>query len=204
MKIYLKGSIAAFVDRLLTDVAGLHWRPHATNLSGAWKLSLDKSDFGGGRIPRSIDVTVEHDEPSIRYSGIFTDSEGICASFEFEAILDRSLHSSHGVTISSKRIDDNTTEFEWTSEDKELMETTVMRASASGRVLTVKRHVEGPEGAFSCTEVYEQPVRPTIACISGGRPSGSLWKPKALGTGTLNGTANAMAKIGLRVMRTRE
>jgi hypothetical protein len=197
MKIYLKGSVAASVDRLFGDMMGLHARPQATNLSGLWKLSIEKSEFGGAAVPRSIEVSVEHDEPSIRYSGTFIDLDGTSASFEFEAILDRSLISSNGVTISATRVDSNTTRFEWKSEDTQLMETTVMTVSEDAHVLTVNRHVERPEGAFGCTEVYEQRVLPKVEFISGEKASRNLWRPRAFGTGTLDGAANAMAKIGL-------
>ena len=75
------------------------------------------------------------------------------------------------------------------------METTIMRTSAGGRVLIVKRHLEGSEGAFSCTEVYEQRIPPTIAYISSERRSWSLWRPAAVGARTLDGAAIGAASL---------
>ncbi len=40
----------------------------APNFSGTWKAVLDKSDFGGAERPESLVMTVQHDDPELRFT----------------------------------------------------------------------------------------------------------------------------------------
>jgi hypothetical protein len=167
MKLYLTGSVAARLVRLLNGAGGSFPESTVTNLSGIWRLNLERSDFGGGLAPRKIDVRVEHNEPCIQYAGALIDSEGASIQFEIEAVLDERLRSSNGVgTVISARIDANTTKSEWRSADGQRIETTMMRVSPDGRLLLVTRHVDGREGSFDCTETYEKQGALSVASVT--------------------------------------
>jgi len=158
MKVYLRGPIAAIVLRLLDGKTSRLSQSQALNLSGIWKLKLQGSDFGRGCVPNSIEVTLVHKEPSLRYSGTFVDQDGKSISFDVKTRLDGRPTSSTGATVISRRIDAFTTTSEWKSDNPPRIETTIMTVSPDCSVLAVKRHVEGTGKPFDCTERYEKQV----------------------------------------------
>jgi hypothetical protein len=155
MKVCLKGSIASFVVRLLGGAAGHSSNSRVPDLSGVWTLKVKESDFGTGRVPISVEVTLAHHEPFLRYSGAFVDQDGTSIPFDVKTRLDRPT-SSVCATVISRRIDPFTTVSEWRYKNPPGIETTIMTVSSDGCFLTVKRHVERPEEAFDCTERYER------------------------------------------------
>jgi hypothetical protein len=185
MKVHLTGSLVESLGRLLTKGERPALKPEVMNLSGVWQLCIERSDFGGARAPQRIDVTIEHQEPYLRYSGTFVDPEGKRLPFEYEATLDGGSRFSNGVTISSRRIDACTTTSEWRSQDGQRIETTVMKVSPDGRMLAVKRYIASPEGTLDCLELYERHVALSPELIPAETPSWSLWEAEVVGTGAL-------------------
>jgi hypothetical protein len=51
------------------------------DLSGNWKLDVDKSNWGNVRKPSSVSLEIRYDDPVIRYSGTVVD-----ANFESEGV----------------------------------------------------------------------------------------------------------------------
>jgi hypothetical protein len=190
MKVYLKGRLASRIGGWLCATGKQRAAP--TNLSGIWKLSLTESDFGKAQAPVSIDVAVEHHEPSVRYFGIFVDPEGTPAFFDVEATFDGKARSSGGITILSKRIDAFTTCTEWKSRDGKRLETTTMRVSRNGRVLAVDRRMVGPKGDIQWSEVYERQLAPDVVLDRAESRPWNLWRPNLLDLDPLNGVASAM------------
>jgi hypothetical protein len=46
------------------------------NISGTWKLSVEKSGYGNRPKPKSALLSIEHREPALKYSVIGFDTEG--------------------------------------------------------------------------------------------------------------------------------
>jgi len=59
------------------------------NLSGTWKLNVEKSDYGNMPKPdRSFTMKIEHSEPNLKWSYTSTDDSGNENSFEFTTAID--------------------------------------------------------------------------------------------------------------------
>lgn len=182
MKVYLTGSTAAFIARLLGGRGNQLLESRVPDLSGVWRLKVLESEFGSGRVPSSIEVTLAHQEPYLLYSGRFVDQDGKSIFFDVKTRLDGRPTSSVGATVISRRIDPFTTTSECRYENPPSIETTIMRVSSDCTVLTVKRQAVGVAGTFDCTERYERQMLPTVSPILSESLATDLLKLAAFGT----------------------
>lgn len=132
------------------------------NMSGAWKLNVERSKFEKNAAPTHVLLTIEHKEPSLKYSGSVTGSqEGHPDTFQFAGAIDEKIYpvkesTDTGRTIKFKRKSDNEVE-SWSSDRNGMEEYAVTRISGDGktmvRTMTVK-HKDGTKRTW--TEVYEK------------------------------------------------
>lgn len=144
------------------------------DLSGLWSLSLDQSNFGGGRVPRAIDFAIEHHEPSIRFSGTFIDARGRRIPFNLRTVIDGQTRTSKDGTVSAGRVDDQTLVFKCISADRERAEIVVMEGSRDRQVLRVRRGAEWFGQSFAGTEVYQKRPSPAALPVSSSAPDWGL------------------------------
>jgi hypothetical protein len=143
----------------LTTVAFAASQP--ANMSGKWKLDLDKSKWGKRDKPTSADIQIEQQDTSFRYKGSVLNADGSDArSFEFDGAIDGKSYPvtgpQGGGSITIKRVNDNTIQSHYTSKDGRSFEDATTSISKDGKQLTRRVHRKGPEGDFSWIEVYER------------------------------------------------
>ena len=131
------------------------------DLSGTWRLNVQKSRWGNLQKPFSILVTVEHKEPLLKYSGTMVYSGGEdTRTFAFSGAIDGKeypITRSFGKgKVVIQRINNWTTESVFRSDDGQWSETTRTSLSRDGKQMrrTIRR--KGPEGELNWTEVYEK------------------------------------------------
>ena len=155
MRIAIKLSVALFVSVFLAlgaDVA---------NLSGVWKLNVEKSKFDKNAAPLNVQLKIEHNEPSLKYWGTVTGSqEAHPDEFEFQGAIDEKIYPvktsvDSGRTIKFKRRSDNSVE-SWSS-DPHMEEYAVTTLSSDGKTLVRKMHVKHKDGKTrEWTEYYDK------------------------------------------------
>jgi hypothetical protein len=137
------------------------------NLSGTWSLNVNKSRWGKHPKPGSGRVTIEHQEPVFKYSGMATfqstpnASEGEATkTFGFNGAIDGKSYAVTGDGgeggVSIKRVNANTIVSDFESTDGKLSEKARMTLSAGGKVLIREIRANGANGEMSWTEVYDR------------------------------------------------
>jgi hypothetical protein len=127
------------------------------NLSGTWHLNVERSSWGRKRKPQSVAVTVEHNEPALKYFGTVTDDiEGGGRPFKLEATVDGKEYPYREGKISIRRIDSHTTVSAYRSDDGTIVENARTTLSKDGRTLTRQIEAKGPDATMKWTEVYER------------------------------------------------
>lgn len=130
------------------------------SLSGAWTLNLEKSRWGAKPKPSSVMLTIEHNEPTLKYRGTAVDATGESRDFSLEAAIDGKPYPvvrSYGEgTVVIRRLSATTIQSEFRSRDGRYQENTRTTLSGDGRTLTHRIRLRSPEGAASWTEVYEK------------------------------------------------
>ena len=132
----------------------------AQNMSGTWKLNVEKSDWKGVRRPLTVVVTVEHREPILKYSGWVTYPDSPPRGFGFDGALDGKPHPalrSYGPGSSQmRRLSWDAVGSDFRSDDGMFREGAETILSADGRQMTRRLHLNGPNGQEDWTEVYEK------------------------------------------------
>lgn len=145
---------------VLALVAGPLQGAGAVNTTGTWKLNVGKSDYGKRPKPKEVTVTIEHKEPSLKYTVTGTDGEGKPISIQFSGAIDGKEYpltgSQYVAKISVKRINDRTTESIGKSADGKVVENVTVTVSADGKTLTRTAKITSPEGSFTTKGVYEK------------------------------------------------
>jgi len=131
------------------------------DLSGTWRLNIQKSRWGNVQRPFSILVTVEHKEPVLKYSGTMVYSGGEdTRTFAFSGAIDGReypITRSFGKgKIVIQRINNWTIEAKFRSDDGQRSEVVRTSLSRDGKVMRRSIRRNGPEGELSWTEVYER------------------------------------------------
>ena len=147
---------------LVTSVA-LWARPasaEVSNFSGTWKLNVEKSDSGKRPKPKDATLTIEHKDPSIKFSITGTAGNGKPMKIEFSGSVDGKEYPVVGSPYSSKlaitRVNDSRTKGVATSADGKTVETYTVTLSKNGKTLTRKGIVKGPDGEFKTLHIYEK------------------------------------------------
>ena len=130
----------------------------AGNLTGNWYLNVDKSQWGVAKRPQSVVLHIEHAEPALRYSGSVAYLNEETRDFAFEGAIDGKAYPmtrSYGTgTAVLRRLNANTFESVFRTDDGTYVETARTTLSRNGRDLTRKVHLETSEGSTTWTEVY--------------------------------------------------
>jgi hypothetical protein len=133
------------------------------DMSGAWKLNVKKSKFEKNAAPLNVLLTIQHQEPTLKYSGSVVGSqEGHPDTFEFDGAIDEKIYpvkenAKSGRTIKFKRVNDRTVE-SWSSDAtgmEEYAKTSVQRdGKTMVREMTVKD--KNRQTKRSWTEYYDK------------------------------------------------
>jgi hypothetical protein len=130
------------------------------DLSGTWKLNLEKSDGGKRPTWKQAIFKVVHKEPALKYSFTGTDAEGKPFNSEFDGAIDGKPYKETGPqgrpTTTLKRINDFTIEGTQILPDGKTTVTFTDVVSKDGKVGTFKMTVKGPEGEYKQLTVYEK------------------------------------------------
>jgi len=127
------------------------------SLSGTWQLNVEKSRWGKKPKPYSVVVTVEHNEPALKYTGTVTDAMGEPKRhFEYSGSIDGKEYA-HGEGMSMlTRVDPRTVSSIYRSADGYTTIRATTTVSEDGKTLTRRMTSEGPEGTVRWTEVFEK------------------------------------------------
>jgi hypothetical protein len=156
-----------FVMRLAVALAlalGIGLAQQAADMSGTWRLNVEKSSWGKHPKPSGGTVTIVHKEPSFQYSGKIETGQGSETadrrSFDFSGTIDGQEHPLGGSqgqgTASIRRVDSNTIESQLKSKDGKVLETARTSISRDGKLLTREVKGLGPKGEISWTEIYDR------------------------------------------------
>jgi hypothetical protein len=130
------------------------------DISGTWKLNVEKSDFGKRPKPKSATLKLEHKEPSIKYTVTGTAGDGKPMKIDFSGTLDGKDYPVHGSPFAAKsnatRVNNSTTKGVSTSSDGKTVETYTVTISKDGKTLTRKATVKGPDGEFTTLAIYDK------------------------------------------------
>jgi len=131
-----------------------------SNLTGTWKLNVEKSRWGNMRKPVSGMIRIEHNEPALKYTGTLVDAEQNTRTFDFDGAIDgkeyavrRAYGDGH---LAVRRINTRTTASVFRSNDGSYEQTATTTVSRDGGVLTRKLSRKGSEGDAAWTEVYDK------------------------------------------------
>jgi hypothetical protein len=132
-----------------------------------------------------ISVTIDHEEPYLRFDGALTDASGESRSFDTTIVLDGRLYRNEDgeSTITAEWIDGSAVRSVWTFQDGMHVETALMILSQDGLVLTVHRSVTSPERSCLCTEIYER-LRPDLLGTHAPRQQWLLESPPNVFSGS--------------------
>ncbi|HYP14443.1 MAG TPA: hypothetical protein VEQ63_11015 [Bryobacteraceae bacterium] len=137
---------------LLADVA---------NMSGTWKLNSKRSEWGKKQAPDNVVITIEHKEPSFKYSGSAQPYQSAPSKFSFEGSIDGKDYTAKDDEGDrrvrfSRKSDSVVESIQWSHDGKE-EQTTTTTISPDGKTLTRKLRTRSPAGEMiTWTEVYEK------------------------------------------------
>jgi hypothetical protein len=132
------------------------------NLSGTWRLNVEKSSWGKHPKPTGGTVVIEHQEPAFKYSGTVevengTETSDGARSFSFNGAIDGKEYPVTGragsAMMTIRRVNPFTLVSELKSSDGTVLETAKTTISADGKRLT--REVKAAK-EISWTEVYDR------------------------------------------------
>lgn len=130
------------------------------NMGGTWVLNEKRSRFGDNPRPGNVFLTIEHNEPKLKYSGTVNRAgEGSITDFTFDGAIDgkeyTTKQSSGDRKVTFRRVDDRTVESVTTTQAGEIRSTLIM--SHDGRTLERRMSSQNKDGKRrSWTEIYEK------------------------------------------------
>ena len=130
------------------------------DLSGVWRLNVEKSTWGAMRKPASVTLDVQHREPALEYTGTVLYANEDSRDFVFKGAIDGKPHpmtrSFGSGSITIQRVNTHTFDSVFQTDNGNYVENSRTTLSSDGksirRVLTVKT----PAGEQRWTEVYER------------------------------------------------
>lgn len=155
----MRTSLLWFVPAFLPAFLGV-CAAQTPNISGEWRLNVDKSQWGSAKRPLSVVLRIEHAEPVLKYTGWVEYTNEDTREFAFSGAIDgkpypmaRSFGNGNAVL---RRIDPTTFEAVFRSNDGSYVETTRTTVGRNDRTLTRKVRLDTPEGKQSWTEIYDR------------------------------------------------
>lgn len=130
------------------------------NMSGTWMLNLERSRFGDNPRPGNVTLTVQHDEPKLKYDGTVNHaSEGHVIDFRFDGAVDGKPYvvkeDRSDRTITFKRVNDRTVASDSKWSDGQLH--TTITISSDGRTMERKMDFKDRMGKHrEWVEIYEK------------------------------------------------
>ena len=148
---------AAAMVFLLSEAPAVAAEP---NLSGEWKLNLEKSDYGKFPAPISVTRKIEHTGSKLVFITTQTGSQGaVNSKLAYTTDGKESLNEVAGAPakgtaqwIGDMLIIESSREFQGAT----LKQKEIWRLSADGKVLTIDAHVSIPNGEFDVKQVFEK------------------------------------------------
>jgi hypothetical protein len=144
---------------LLAALPLLVWSAAVPNLTGSWKLNVEKSKWGKKEKPTSVIVHIEHNEPAWKYSGTVTLPNSEEKTFTYDGAIDGQEHdatSAYGAgKMTVRRVNRFTIESTFHTSDGKYTET-ASTTSTDARVMNRRMHLKSPDGEVSWAEVYEK------------------------------------------------
>ena len=135
-------------------------RAKGPDLSGSWKLNVNKSHWGKVRKPNSVMLEIRHDDPALKYHGWVVDAESDGREFEFDGVINGQEQPVRGARgdgmIAFTRRADNVLVSRFKSSDGRLTEEAETSISADGRTLTRRTRLMRGDNKMAWTEVYER------------------------------------------------
>lgn len=146
---------------VLLFAAGICAFGQTPNISGNWKLNVDKSKWGKRDKPTSIELSIEHNEPAFKYKGAVLNADGSDRrEFTFDGAIDGKAYPANGAdgdgTITFTRVNKSTIKSTFNSKDGKVTESATTAISSDGKQLTRRMYRKGPTGTFTWTEVYDR------------------------------------------------
>lgn len=134
------------------------------DMSGTWRLNVEKSAWGKRSKPSGATVTIEHREPSFKYSGDIATGLGSESAdrrtFVLEGVIDGKEHPVSGSAgegnVVMRRVSDRAIVSERRGPDGKLLETAKTTISHDGKQLIREIKALGPNGEVSWTEIYDR------------------------------------------------
>ena len=156
MRTVTKAVVPACIALLLVWASPLH--AEVKNLSGTWKLNLEKSEAEGLPAPKgAVIIKAVHKEPALNYSVTSTDAEGKPINSTFDGAIDgKPYKDTDGGSITYKRINDNTIAGTSIYGDAKTTDTFTTTVSADGKSFTRKGTFKDPNGEHKYSEVWEK------------------------------------------------
>ena len=131
-----------------------------TNLTGSWRLNVDRSIWGSRPKPVSIVLEIQHNEPALTYSGVVIYSGEEARAFSFAGAVDgkryEMVRSFGAGSVILHRIDAATFESTFSTQDGRWVETTRTGISPDGKRLMRSIRLQSPSGVSTSTEVYDR------------------------------------------------
>jgi hypothetical protein len=134
------------------------------DMSGTWKLNVEKSVWGKHPKPSAATVTIEHREPSFKYSGDVAMRLGSETAdhrtFSYDGVIDGKGYPVGGSagqgTMTLKRVSDSTITSERKGPDGAVVETARTTITGDGKRLVREMKAVSPQGEISWTEIYDR------------------------------------------------
>lgn len=147
---------------LLTLSASVILLADAYNMSGTWALNVKRSTWGQKPAPVRVDLTIQHNEPSLKYSGsVQPAGEQTPSKFSFDGAIDGKEYTVKDDTGSYKvrltRKSDSVVEAVTIGHDGKTHETSTVTMQRDGKTMIRKLKAKLPDGRTSeWTEIYEK------------------------------------------------
>lgn len=129
-----------------------------SNMGGTWVLDQERSRFAGGLRPGDVTLTIEHNEPQLKYTGTVNNPpEGAINDFKFEGAIDGKEYvvkqDNGDRRITFRRLNDRTVESISHGPEGEIRSRIAM--SRDGNSMERRMTLKAPDGKTrSWTEVY--------------------------------------------------
>jgi hypothetical protein len=122
------------------------------DMSGTWVLEVQRSKWNKKPPPKSVRITIEHNEPKLKYEGTITDADEVTRNFAFDGAIDGKDYN--GVKV--QRLSPYSTTSTLKSEDGKTEEVTTTTVTKNGNHLVRRVQSTGPDGKQTWTELYQK------------------------------------------------